>query len=65
MESFNGHFKNESLSLFLGARTLDELVAVMDERMRYYNTERRHSSIGYLAPVVYIQRLRPGLETGC
>jgi transposase InsO family protein len=65
MESFNGHFKNESLSLFLDAQTLDELVAVVDERMHYYNTERRHSSIGYLAPVAYIQRLRPDLEIGC
>jgi transposase InsO family protein len=65
MESFNGHFKNEALSLFLDAQTLDELVAVVDERMRYYNTQRRHSSIGYLAPVAYIQRLRPDLEIGC
>jgi len=65
MESFNGHFKNEALSLFLDAQTLDELVAVVNERMRYYNTERRHSSIGYRAPSAYIQRLRPYLETGC
>ena len=65
MESFNGHFKNESLSLFLDARTLGELVAVVEERMRYYNTERRHSSIDYLAPLAYIQRLRPDLEFGC
>jgi putative transposase len=65
MESFNGHFKNEVLSLFLDAKTLDELVAVVDERMHYYNNERRHSSIDYLAPVAYIQRLRPDLEIGC
>jgi putative transposase len=65
MESFNGHFKNEALSLFLDTQSLDELVAVVDERMRYYNAERRHSSIGYLAPVVYIERLRPDLEIGC
>jgi len=65
MESFNGHFKNEALSLFLDAQTLDELVAVVEERMRYYNTERRHSSIDYLAPMAYIQRLRPDLEIDC
>jgi len=65
MELFNGHFKNEALSLFLDARTLDELTAVVDERMRYYNIERRHSSIGYLAPWTYIQRLRPDLGFGC
>ena len=65
MESFNGHFKNEVLSLFLDAQTLDELVAVVDERVHYYNTERRHSSIDYLAPVAYLQGQRPDLEIGC
>jgi putative transposase len=65
MESFNGHFKNEALSLFSDAQTLDELVAVVNEQMRYYNIKRRHSSIDYLAPAVYIQRLRPDLEIGC
>jgi transposase InsO family protein len=65
MESFNGHFKNEAPSLFLDAQTLDELIAVVDERMRYYNSERRHSSIDYLAPLAYIQRLQPDLEIGC
>jgi len=61
MESFNGHFKNEAPSLFLGARTIGDLVAVVDVRMHYYNTERRHSTIGYLSPVTYIQRLHPGI----
>jgi putative transposase len=65
MESFNGHLKNEALSLFLDARTIGDLVAVVNGRMRYYNTERRHSSIGYLAPLVYIQRVCPGIGTGC
>jgi putative transposase len=65
MESFNGHFKNEALSLFLDVQTLDELVAVVDGRMHYYNNERRHSSIDYLAPLTYIQRLQLDLEIGC
>jgi putative transposase len=65
MESFNGHFKNEAPSLFLDTQTLDELIAVVGERMRYYNSERRYSSIDYLAPVAYIQRLRPDVEFGC
>ena len=30
----------------------------MDERMRYYNTERRHSSIDYVPPLMYIKRAR-------
>ena len=56
MESFNGHFKGEGHSLFLEAQSLDEWVAVVDDRMRYYNTVRRHSAIGYVSPLTYIQR---------
>jgi putative transposase len=57
MESFNGRFKTEGHSLFLEAPSLDDLVAVVDDRMRYYNTERRHSSIGYVPPLTYIERM--------
>jgi transposase InsO family protein len=63
MESFFSRFKTEGRSLFLDAQTLPELVAVVDERMRYHNTERRHSAIGYLPPLRYIEQLRPGLCT--
>jgi len=62
MESFNGRFKEENHSLFLEARTLDELIEVVNERMRYYNGERRHSSIGYLSPLTFIERVRSGCE---
>jgi len=62
MESFNGRFKEEGRSLFLNAQNLDELVEVVDQRMAYYNTERRHSSIGYVPPVTYIERVRSGPE---
>ncbi len=58
MESFNGRFKGEGHSLFLEAQSLAELVTVVDERMRYYNTERRHSSIGYVPPLTFIKRAR-------
>ncbi len=58
MESFNGRFKGEGHSLFLEAQRLDELIEVVDERMWYYNTERRHSSIGYVPPLMYIKRAR-------
>ena len=58
MESFNGRFKGEGHSLFLEARSLGELITIVDERMRYYNTERRHSSIGYVPPLTYIERAR-------
>ncbi len=58
MESFNGRFKTEGHSLFLEAQSLGELITVVDERMLYYNTERRHSSIGYVPPLMYIEHVR-------
>jgi len=63
MESFNGRFKTEGHSLFLEAQSSDDLVAVVDDRMCYYNTERRHSSIGYVPPLTYIERMRSDLNT--
>lgn len=58
MESFIGHFKTEGHSLFLEAQTLGELGAVVRAQMCYYNTERRHSSLGYLAPLTYLEGMR-------
>ena len=63
MESFNGRFKTEAHSLFLEAQTLDELISVVHERMCYYNAERRHSSIGYVPPLTYIERMRSDVDT--
>jgi putative transposase len=63
MESFNGRFKTEGRSLFLGAANSGELIAVVDERMQHYNTKRRHSSIGYLPPLTYIERVRSNFDT--
>lgn len=62
MESFNGHFKGEGHSLFLEAQSLDELITVVNDRMRYYNTVRRHSAIGYVPPLTYIERTRSHLN---
>jgi len=61
MEAFNGRFKTEGHTLFLDAHTVTELRTVVAERMHYYNTERRHSSIGYLSPLAYLERVRSGL----
>ena len=61
MESFHSRFKGENLSLFLDAQSLVELTEVVGERMRYYNTERRHSTIGYQSPLTYIKRVRSSL----
>jgi putative transposase len=59
MESFNGRFKTEGCSLFLEARTITDLIQIVDERMAYYNSERRHSSIGNVPPLTYIKQTWP------
>ena len=56
MESFNGRFKTEGHSLFLEAWSLAELISVVDQRMQYYNVERRHSSVNQVPPLMFIQR---------
>lgn len=58
MEAFHSRFKTEGRSLFLDAQSVAELAAVVHERMRCYNTERRHSAIGYLPPLRYIEQVR-------
>jgi transposase InsO family protein len=61
MESFIGRFKTENHSLFLDAPDIPALRTVVAERMHYYNTVRRHSSLGYVAPRTYIEQVRTGL----
>jgi len=51
IEAFFSRFKTENRSLFLDAQSLDELRRIVAERIAYYNTVRRHSSIGYRAPL--------------
>lgn len=62
MESFNGNFKGENHSLFLDAQTLSQLTDVMEQQMNYYSIERRHSSIGLVAPLTYIEQVRTKKE---
>lgn len=62
MESFNGRFKEETHSLLLEAQTMDELIEVVNERIRYYNEARRHSSTDYLPPLVFIERARSSCD---
>lgn len=57
MEAFFSRFKQENRSLLLDARTPGELCDVVAERIRYYNTCRRHSQTDYLAPEIYLKRL--------
>ena len=60
MEAFNSRFKTENRSLLLDAQTLEELQILVSERIDYYNNERRHSSIAYQAPAVFIASLCHG-----
>lgn len=57
MESFNGHFKQEGNSLFLDTHDMGELGMVVARQMEYYNRKRRHSSLGYIPPMTYVERM--------
>jgi transposase InsO family protein len=43
-------------------RTKSELVVAVDNWMRFYNNERRHSSIGMRSPIVYEHTLKAAPE---
>jgi putative transposase len=63
-ESFIGHLKTENKSLFLEAKTARELKAIVKNRIIYYNTKRRHESLGYLSPENYLKNQRSrGIKT--
>lgn len=55
-ESFFGHFKKENKGLFLSAGSFYELEKVVKSRMRYYNSRRRHQTLGYISPEEYLKR---------
>ena len=55
IESFWARFKQENHSLFLEAATLAELRRLVDQQMRYYNRERRHSAVGNQPPLAYLE----------
>ncbi len=50
IESFWGRFKTENASALLVLDSLDAVVALIDEKMNYYNRRRRHSSLAYRYP---------------
>lgn len=56
MESFNSRIKREGRDLFLEAENIWELKRVVRERIEYYNQERRHSTLGQIAPLTYLKR---------
>lgn len=54
MESFFSRFKSENWSLFLDAPTIESLVKIVASRIDYYNRVRRHSSLGNVAPMTFL-----------
>jgi transposase InsO family protein len=58
IEAFFSRFKSENQSLLLEAADLDQLRQVVDRQMGYYNTDRRHSSLGYLSPLAYLRQVQ-------
>lgn len=61
-ESFNGKFRDDCLNgnAFLN---LDDARSIVEKWREYYNTVRPHSSIGYLTPTEYCEKLRAGLSS--
>ncbi|WP_419167173.1 integrase core domain-containing protein [Candidatus Palauibacter sp.] len=55
MESFLVRFEVENRSLVLDAGSLEELAAVVRDRINYYNRVRRHSSLGDRPPLTIIE----------
>ena len=56
IESLWGRTKDEIGSRISEASSLPALRSVFDERFRYYNRERRHSSIGYIPPREHLRQ---------
>jgi len=61
-ESFISQFKMENKSLFLETRSFKELKGIVEDRINYYNEERRHQSLGYLTPREHLKKWQLGLE---
>jgi putative transposase len=57
MESFHSRLKTENRSLLLEADSLTNLERVVNQRIRYYNAQRRHSSLENQAPLTVLARL--------
>jgi len=60
-ESLWSTFKHEYYYRHTFATTA-ELIAAVDKWMRFYNTQRRHSTIGMLSPIAYEQSLNAATQ---
>jgi putative transposase len=59
-ESFNGKFRDECLSLEW-FRSRAEAKVIIEAWRRHYNEVRPHSSLDYLTPNEFVERLATGL----
>lgn len=58
MESFNSRFKEENRDLFWECETFEQLEKMIDDRIHYYNYDRRHSALGNATPIEYLKQQR-------
>lgn len=52
-ESFFGRFKTDWRDVIAEIQTFEELEKFVESKIQYYNTERRHTSIGLVSPCEY------------
>ena len=55
-ESFFSRLKEEWRDVFYEARSFEELKRLISKAIRYYNTRRYHSSLGYMTPYEFLKR---------
>lgn len=55
-ESFFGRLKVENRVDFMECETYDEIEALIEDRLEYYNQRRIHTSIDYKPPALFIEK---------
>ena len=61
-ESFFGRFKDDWKDEIAEIKTFENLEKFVEEKIKYYNYERRHTSIGLVSPWNYS---KPFLKNSC
>lgn len=58
IESFFGRLKEEWQTVFSQAESESEVIELIDQAMSYYNRDRLHSALDYVAPDQYINNIK-------
>lgn len=58
IESFFGRLKEEWADVFAQAESESEVIELIDQSLRYYNRDRLHSALDYVAPDMYINNIK-------